>query len=263
MASQIESATANGVVEAQEAEWNSTAAGWSKWWPWMEEGSRISDRRCLELAGVRTGELVLDLATGLGEPAFSAAKIVGDTGRVVGVDIAPNMHELARERATSAGVANIEYREADARSLPFEDDSFDVVTCRSSLMPEPERVVGEARRVLRTGGRCASVVLGHPQTTPMIGLAFGVIQKMLDLTPPPPGTPSFYALSKPGSVEEIYNALGIEHLMTEQVIWKTSYDSAAKYVEFLQDIAAQVIRLVDAQPEETQGRIWGQIERAA
>ena len=264
MVSTKQQQAADGFVEGQRSEWNSTAAGWEKWWPWMEEESRKVDRRFLELAGVGSGDTVLDLATGLGEPAYSAAAIVGE-GQVIGVDISPEMLSLARERAKRGALPNVEYIEADARSLPFKDASFDVVTCKAGLMlmPEPERVLAEVKRVLRPGGQCAMVVPGSPQETPMIGVAFGVIRNTLSLAPPPAGTPNFYSLSKPGSVEALYERAGLSHVASERVIWATPYESAAKYVEFLVDVAAQVTRLIRNQPGNVQERIWKQIEGAA
>lgn len=256
---------AEALVQSQRDEWDAAAEGWKKWWPWMEAGSRSLDQDLLTLVGVKPGDAVLDIATGLGEPALTAAALVGDSGRVVGVDIAPQMLAIARERAELLERRNVDYRSADARTLPFPDRSFDTVVCRSGLMliPEPERVISEARRVLRPGGRMLSAVPASPPETPMIGVAFGVIAKALDLAPAPSGTPNFYALSKPGSVEALYEAAGLRDVSTERLVWETSYESAGRYVEFLRDVAVQVVRLVASQSPPIQQSIWQSIEAAA
>lgn len=105
-------------------------------------------RRILDLADVRSGDRLLDVATGTGVVAREAFK----RGMAVsGIDIATEMIDTARKHSSSS----IEFVCADATSLPFADDAFDVVTCGFGLshMPDPSAVLGEVRRVLRVGGR--------------------------------------------------------------------------------------------------------------
>lgn len=111
----------------------------------------------LAATDLQAGERVLDVACGTGVVARLAAEHVGSTGAVVGVDVAPDMIEVARKTETPEGAASIEWREADAQSLPFPDGSFDVVTCQMGLMfmEDKEKAVSEMRRVLADGGRIA------------------------------------------------------------------------------------------------------------
>ena len=101
------------------------------------------------------GETVLDLGSGGGIDVFLAAKHVGPTGHVIGVDMTPSMLELARENARKGGYTNVEFREGRLESLPVEDDSIDAVTsnCVINLVPDKRAVFGEIARVLRPGGR--------------------------------------------------------------------------------------------------------------
>lgn len=107
------------------------------------------------LASLREGETVLDLGSGAGFDCFLAANIVGQTGKVVGVDMTPEMIEKARQNADRAGYENVEFRLGEIESLPVADNSIDIVisNCVINLSPDKDRVFEEAYRVLRPGGR--------------------------------------------------------------------------------------------------------------
>lgn len=107
------------------------------------------------LGEIRKGMTVLDLGSGAGFDCFLAAKKVGDSGRVIGVDMTEKMIEKARDNARKYGYKNVEFRLGDIEDLPLEDESVDVVisNCVINLAPDKARVFGEAYRVLRNRGK--------------------------------------------------------------------------------------------------------------
>ena len=107
------------------------------------------------IASLKEGETVLDLGSGGGFDCFLAANAVGKKGRVIGVDMTPEMLALARENAEKGGYENVEFRLGEIEHLPVADSSIDVVisNCVINLSPEKERVFAEAFRVLKPGGR--------------------------------------------------------------------------------------------------------------
>jgi SAM-dependent methyltransferase/DNA-binding transcriptional ArsR family regulator len=109
----------------------------------------------LEHASVQPGETVLDLGSGAGFDCFLAARLVGETGHVIGVDMTPEMLERARANAKEAGFTNAEFRMGEIEHLPVADNSVDVIisNCVINLSPEKEQVFREALRVLKPGGR--------------------------------------------------------------------------------------------------------------
>jgi SAM-dependent methyltransferase len=109
------------------------------------------------IAGLRDGEVVLDLGSGAGFDCFIAAQAVGPQGRVIGVDMTPEMIEKANANLVESGAKNIEFRMGDIENLPVESGTIDVVisNCVLNLVPDKAKAFGEIYRVLKPGGRAA------------------------------------------------------------------------------------------------------------
>jgi SAM-dependent methyltransferase len=123
----------------------------------------------LGLGEVLPGQTVLDLGSGPGLDCLLAARRVGPTGKVVGVDLCPEMVEKARHNASLLGLHNVEFMQAQIEKLPLPDDSVDVVISNGvfNLCPDKPGVLAEALRVLRPGGRLQMAdILLHDDVTP-------------------------------------------------------------------------------------------------
>lgn len=108
-------------------------------------------------AAIQEGETVLDLGSGAGVDVFIAARQVGPAGRVIGVDMTPEMIWRARQNAAQGGYSNVDFRLSEIEAMPVETGSVDVVisNCVLNLVPDKRRAFAEIQRVLKTGGRIA------------------------------------------------------------------------------------------------------------
>jgi SAM-dependent methyltransferase len=140
-----------------------------------EELARVPETAVESFAGVANpfslgalapGEHVLDVGSGAGTDSLVAAQMVGPTGRVVGIDMTPEMLAKARSAAVEAGIGNVEFVSGDVEQLPFADDGFDVVISNGviDLVPDKDAVFSGIFRVLRSGGRIqlADVTIQRP-----------------------------------------------------------------------------------------------------
>jgi arsenite methyltransferase len=107
------------------------------------------------IAGIKQGETVLDLGSGGGIDCFLAARMTGETGRVIGVDMTEKMISLASKNASEGGYTNVEFRLGEIEKLPVDDNTVDLIisNCVINLAPDKSKVFAEAYRVLKPGGR--------------------------------------------------------------------------------------------------------------
>ncbi len=193
------------------AEWagDETAAAWQKHYPNMKEQLAQVTQAFVTAAAPRPGMVVLDLASGTGEPAIPLAKAVGPTGRVVASDLSEAMLAALRHNAEEAGVSNLETRACDAADLPFPDASFDLVTSRFGIMfvVDTARALAELRRVLKPGGRVALLVWGAPGPRTMFGESVVPFMRRLP-EKPDPDAPGPMRFAEPGKLSRALTEAG-------------------------------------------------------
>jgi ubiquinone/menaquinone biosynthesis C-methylase UbiE len=154
--------------ERSRAVWNDMASGWEANREAIWDDSREVGEWLVAKLAPRPGDTVLELAAGVGDTGFAAARLVGDEGRVLTTDFALEMLAAAQRRAAELGIANTEFRILDAERMDLDTGSVDGVLCRWGymLMIDPAAAFAETRRVLRPGGRLAFSVWGAPARNP-------------------------------------------------------------------------------------------------
>jgi SAM-dependent methyltransferase len=248
--------------EAQRSDWQLAASGWRRWYGVLEAeaAGQVVSRKLVELADLEPGDTVLDVATGYGEPALTAARAVLPGGQVMATDIAPDLLAFGRERARRAGLDNVEFRESDAETLEFPDETFDAVLSRQGLQFLPD-VAGTLKRLnsaLRSGGRLAAAVWGPPDTV-QFALPIPIILRELNLPPPPSGRPGPFALGNAQILAQLVADAGFRDIETGTVtaIYETA--SAEDLTRWVRDVAPPIARLTDGQPPEVASRVWRQV----
>jgi SAM-dependent methyltransferase len=247
----------------QRQDWSTASAGWKKWWMIIEQGVTPVTQRMVELAQIRAGQRVLDVATGIGEPALTAARLVGPSGHVTATDIAPGMLEIATERAKQAGLSNIEFREMDAETIDFPEGSFDAVLCRFGLMflPNLAASLQAIRRVVADGGHVAAAVWGPPDRH-FGSVAMGAVARELKLPPSPPGTPNIFSLADRTALERSLTQAGFTNVRTEPLNVSLEFESVDVYIRMLQDTSPPIWNLLANQSEERKAEVWRAVAEA-
>ncbi|SBT43070.1 Methyltransferase domain-containing protein [Micromonospora auratinigra] len=228
------------VLDQQRQTWDSVSEGWQVWRETFERGGAAVTRALLDLSAPRPGERVLDVGSGCGEPALSAAHAVGADGRVLGIDISPAMTEIARRRAADLPQARFEV--GDLVDLDLPEHSFDVVLSRWALMFLPERAAAlrALHAVLVPGGRLAAAVWGPAGEAPVVGLPFRAIMPRVQgptpPPPPPPDAPGPYAMADPERCHAELTAAGFVDVRVERVrapFWVESPEVFTAYTRAL------------------------------
>jgi SAM-dependent methyltransferase len=179
--------------------------------------------QCVELAQLKPGEKVLDLGTGTGAAAVEAGRKVGTSGKVLGVDVSPEMLRLAEARISTLGLGNVQVAEGRAEQIPSEPETFDALLACLSLMYviDREAAARECVRVLRPGGRFVAAVWAGAEQADIVRFQ----QAAGKFAPPPPVTgvgPG--ALADPTAFLEQLSAAGID-AKVETGIFTFDFDS--------------------------------------
>jgi ubiquinone/menaquinone biosynthesis C-methylase UbiE len=248
---------------AQRADWQIAAPGWRTWYDVLEGGGEIVSRTLIESAGIGPGDTVLDVATGYGEPALTAARVVAPTGRVLATDIAAEMLGFGRERAAQAGLDNVEFIEADAEALSFDEETFDAVLCRQGLqfLPDVSATLQRFHGFLKRDGRLAAAVWGPPETV-QFARPVSVILAALDLPAPPPGRPGIFALADRHRLARLVAGAGFREVETGTVTAVYETPSPEDFTRWARDVAPPIANLVKGRSPEVQERVWREVTEA-
>jgi SAM-dependent methyltransferase len=250
---------------AQRLDWDAAAAGWKKWWPIFERSAQHVSDRLVDLGGVGPGARVLDIATGNGEPAVTAARRVGATGRVIATDQSAGMLAIARERGAALRVDNVDFRESDGENLAIDERDFDAILCRWGLMFMPD-VAGALHRLgerLRAGGRLATAVWATADKVPLITIGADAVRKISGLPPPAPDALGPLRLADESIVRSALIAAGFKDVTVERLQVIFELDSADAFTQFRVDVSAQFRMLLERQSAEVRAQIIAAVTDAA
>ncbi len=192
------------------SQWSESAPYWEKHREIIREMFAPVTDALIESAGITSGSVVLDVATGPGEPALSIAEAVRPKGRVVGTDIVAGMVEAARREASRRQLQNAKFEVAFTDKLPFAPETFDAAVCRFGAMffPSPVHGVRDMLRVLKPGGKVALAVWGFAQKNPFHFAVSQVVDRYVDPTPPVADAPDAFRFATPGELLAILSEAG-------------------------------------------------------
>jgi len=231
-------------------------------------GQPVTDA-LVDYAKPSLGMQVLDLASGTGEPAISLAVRVGAQGHVTALDLSADLLEIAEKRARARGLDNFTARQADAHSLPFPDNSFDLATSRFGVMffRDPAGALGELRRVLRPGARACFLAWGafdQPYWQSMMG----VVHRHVGGPLLERGGPDPFRFAEPGCLSAVLRSAGFGEVAEElktlpwawpgppEEVWEQNRAVAVPFRPMLERVPADEWPKIHAEVHQAVARYW-------
>ena len=250
--------------DKQRDQWDGAAAGWNKWSDFIDKHAGMVSDRLVEMAGIKEGDRVLDVACGYGEPSLTAARKVGPDGSVVATDISAEMLGFGRQRAAANGVEKIEFRQSDASSLDFPAESFDAALSRWGIIFEPdgEGTAARVRGFLKPGGRFAISSWGPGERVPLLALPAATAMERLNVPPPPPGTPGPLSRPTPEALGRLLEAGGFSDVEVEETTVSFEWASPEDFTTFIKEIAPPISSMIAPHPPDVQEETWAAITEA-
>lgn len=250
--------------ETTREQWQTAAEAWHRWEPTLEEWLGPATDAMLDMAGIRQGSRVLDVAAGAGGQTLRAASRVGPLGYVLATDISPRILHYISEDARQAGWKQVEWREMDGENLDLlEEGSFDAVISRVGLIyfPDQQKALAGMRRVLKPGGRVAAIVYATADHNKFFSLPVSIIRRRAQLPPPLPGQPGPFSLGGPGILEEAYRKAGFRDIETRILPAPLRLASAAECVHFERESFGALHQMLSGLSQEEREAAWEEIHR--
>lgn len=248
---------------AARRQWDESAAGWHEHAPAIRAWLATATSAMLDVAGIRAGSRVLDLAAGTGDQTIDIGRRVGMEGFVLATDLSPGCMALAGANLRQAGLEWVRTQVADAEHLPLESGFFDAVVCRLGLMllPDPGRALVEAHRLLRPGGIACSLVFSRAQRNPCIATLLSTALEHAGLPPRDPSQPGgLLSLGEPGKLDGLYRDAGFREVATTAIPAPFRLPSARHYLDFVRASASPVRQILSQLEPSAAEAAWADIE---
>ncbi|MDP2018892.1 class I SAM-dependent methyltransferase [Hydrogenophaga sp.] len=247
------------------AQWENAAEAWNRWGPLLARWLGPATEVMLDMAAVRPGARVLDVAAGAGEQTLVAARRVGASGHVLATDISPAILRHARLAAEQAGLSNVETRELDGeRHDLLPSSSFDAAVSRVGLIyfPDQQRALAGIRHALRPGGRFAAVVYSTAERNPFFSLPVGIIRRRAQLPPPLPGQPGPFSLGGEGVLAKTLEQAGFRDVEVRKVDSPVRLPTATECVRFERESFGALHQMMASLSDDERTDTWREIEEA-
>jgi ubiquinone/menaquinone biosynthesis C-methylase UbiE len=242
---------------------DSVAEGWQECWNTFESGAQTVSDHLVELAKINPNSRVLDIATGIGEPAITAAKkirIGNGRGYVLATDMSPQMLSIARQRASSLDLQQvIEFMDGDAETISLPASTFDAVLCRWGLMFLPDLRAGLSNiyRSMVEGGRLAAAVWASPEEVPFISIVINIVSEQTHKPLLPiKGIPGPFSLADEHVLKDALVRSRFKDIVTERINVTFTLGSPQDYTRFHQAIAAHIRAILANETQERKEEIW-------
>lgn len=240
-------------------QWDESAAGWDRHGPAIREWLREATQAMLAMAGVKTGQRVLDVAAGAGDQTLDIARRVGPSGEVLATDISAGILELARANARRAGVENVKVLVADCEALGLAGEGFDAAASRLGLMflPDPLRGLKEIRAALKPGAAFCAMVFSTPASNPCVAILMQTALAHAGLPPRDPFAPGgLFSLGKPGLLDALFREAGFAEVATTRMSAPFRLPGVDDYLDFIRASAGPIHMILSGLNESERRTAW-------
>ena len=241
--------------------WEKAASGWAKWEKEFSAGLSAATDTLIDMAAIRPGMRVLDLACGAGNQTIQTARRVGPSGSVVACDISATMLDHVRQSAAAANLKNIETLESAAEDLDERLPPFDAAISRLGLMlfPSPGKALKALQHILKPDARFAALVFTTPDNNPFMAQSMAILLRCSGKSPPNPGQPGLFALGGKGILEGLMRDSGLVQIQTKLVTASLNLPSAPHALEMMRE-AFGAYRAVVADLSDTEkSKAWNEV----
>ena len=251
------------IREQQRASWNTFSIGWQKWDCLLMGFVKPMGNEIIRLLDLKDADLVLDVASGTGEPGLSIAKKLSG-GKVVLSDLSENMIKAAEENAARRGIENIETTVCDICELPFPDNTFNAISCRFGFMFFPDMLLAasEMYRVLKPGGRVATAVWNISEKNFWVTAFSSVIGRNMELPPTQPGAPGMFRCAESGLIQNLFQQAGFRNTSETEVGGKLKCGTTDVYWNLMTEVAAPVVSALNKADVGTKRKIKDEVYQA-
>ena len=246
------------------ATWDAAAPGWDSNGALIGNWLRTSTAAMLDAADIKTGQHVLDVAAGAGEQTIDIARRIGSTGRVVAVDLSPELVARAKVNLSRASCFNAEAHVGNGQTLGF-DAAFDSAVCRLGLMffTDPLAGIKGMRRSLKPGGRVAALVFGGPEYNPLIVEQLAIAARHAGVAPLDPCVAGgLLSLGDPVRLTKLFEQAGFVLVDCCAIAAPMNLPRAQDYVDFLRTAAGPIVKIASGLSNPQRAALWLDLERA-
>ena len=244
------------ISDLQKEAWNSVSNAWKKWNEFTMNFLKPTGEAIIEALSINGNDVVLDIASGTGEPAFTIAALAKN-GQVYATDLSEEMLSVARGYAGKLNISNIQFKAADVSDLPFTNNFFDKISCRMGFMffPDMQLAANEMFRVCKNGGKAAISVWAAAEKNDWSTTMTKALSKHIEMPKASSDAPGMFRCAKPGLIKELFENAGFKNLKEETVSGEVDFGTSQNYLLNRTEMSETTISLLKNADEITINKI--------
>jgi ubiquinone/menaquinone biosynthesis C-methylase UbiE len=246
-------------------QWDDAAEAWHRWGPLLNRWLGPATEQMFDMANIKLGSNVLDVAAGAGEQSVVAAQRVGPRGSVLATDISSNILEFANESAKQAGLSNFSTKALDGEQLgELAGKEFDAVISRVGLIyfPDQQKALTGMRNSLKKGGRIGVMVYSEAENNAFFSTPVSIIRRRAQLPPPQPGQPGPFSLGKQEVLKQLLLDAGFSDVVVKSIDAPVRLPTALDCLQFEQESFGALHQMLAGLSSSAQDDAWEEIEQA-